>query len=160
MLQEHLSFSFSLPTPYCIVHTIQSLHMASSVNLPPIKILMLHGLSLPHPSQTPKKSHPRHCSQVTPNLGRHFMRKPALFRNPYYVHFSLHRPSHSATLPVHIASYRPNIPLLSMKRQKEKEQRHMAGGIGLVTPLSSTQEFQLGLKGSQKRSVPKVLLTA
>lgn len=30
--------------------------MASSVNLPPIKILMLHGLSFPPPPQTPTKS--------------------------------------------------------------------------------------------------------
>lgn len=88
------------------------------------------------------------------------MRKPALFRNPYSVHFSLPRPSHSATPPAHIALYRPNTHLLGMKKQKEKEQTHMAGGIELVIPLPSTQEFLPGLKESQKRSVPKALLTA
>lgn len=143
----------------CIYLCLHSLNMASSVNLPSIKILMLHGLSFPPPPQT-QQNLTQGRSQVTPNLGQHFMRKPALFRNPYSVNFSLHSPSHSATPLDHIASYRPNIRLLRMKKQKEKEQRHMAGGIELVTPLSSTQEFQPGLKGSQKRSVPKAPLTA
>lgn len=47
-----------------------------------------------------------------------------------------------------------------MKKQKEKEQTRMAGGIELVIPLSSTQEFLPGLKEWQTRSAPKALLTA
>lgn len=143
----------------CIYLCLHSLNMASSVNLPPIKILMLHGLSFPPPPQT-KQNLIQGRSQATPNLGQHFMRRPALFRNLYSVNFFLHSPSYSATPPAHIASYPPNIRLLSMKSQKKKEQRHMAGGIELVTPLSSTQEFQPGLIGSQKRFVPKAPLTA
>lgn len=133
--------------------------MASGVNPPPMKILMLHGLSFPPPYSNVTKSHPGR-SQVTPNPVQHFMRKPALFRNPYSVHFSLPSPSHSATPLAHIALYRPNTRLLGMKSQKEKEQTHMAGGIELVMSLSSTQEFLPDLKESQKRSVPRALLTA
>lgn len=120
---------------------------------------MLHGLSFPPPHSNPTKSHPGR-SQVTPNVVQHFMRKPALFRNPYSVPFSLPSPSHSATPRAHIALYRPSTRLLGMKKQKEKEQTHMAGGIELVIPLSSTQEFLPGLKESQKAFVPKALLTA